>query len=729
MITKSGMILVLILFFCTVESMGQGAEPTRSRCVTGTVMEKYFLKFPREKGDFEKVQQGFQQQYEVLRQVKKTNPSFRQLDAVVNIPVVVHVVMDNPSLVTDEQIQSQIDVLNADYSGNNADSVNIPAAFKPFFGKGNIRFCLAQRDPFDDPTNGIVRKVSSTTSVPGDDDPIKNTAMGGANAWDINKYLNIWVCKMTDPNDLGYTFMPGLPGLSPSDIGLVNAYHAFGTIGSARAPFNKGRTATHEIGHFFNLWHIWGSNECVSSCTDSDFVDDTPNQDKCTYGSPTFPKIDACTNATPGVMFMNFMDYVDDATMCLFTAGQVDRMETALSTLPDRMLLMNSDGCVPPVLYSKDVKAIAIVSPANTDVYCQSGLVPRLQIQNLGSKTLTTVKLHVVIDEGPPAETVINLNLPSLGEALISGNAISVSSGYHSIRMFTTSPNGGPDGEPRNDTASTVFSVVGNTNSPLMEGLENNIFPPAGWGIANNSDVLSFNPVRADYASHFGKASVKFDNYNFQLFGKYSILVTPEIAISQKADSVKITFWRASAQYSNQHADSLEILISGDCGQIYTSVYKKGGADLKTRQDLTTSDFVPDATEWVADTVDITNKVKSYDKVMVQFRNINGYGNNLYLDDIHIYARTLPARLKEEGFLIAPNPTTGIVNIQHYPSAVGLKGVAVYSSTGQLVWKESYPNAAAGNNIRIDLSKVASGLYFVRLVYADKIVTKKILKL
>lgn len=729
-IIRSGIVAVLLFVFNTLKSIGQDGQIARPRCVTGSVMEKYFLQHPREKLDFDKIQLDFQQRYEALRRAKQSNPSLKRLNTVVTIPVVVHVVMDDPSLVTDEQVQSQMDVLNADYSGNNADSVNIPAAFKPFFGKGNIRFCLAQRSPTDEPTNGIIRKVSSTTSIPGPADPVKYSSMGGSDTWNVNKYLNIWVCKMTDLNDLGYSFMPGLSGLTSSDIGLVNAYHAFGTVGSAKSPFNKGRTATHEIGHFFNLWHVWGANECVSSCFDSDFVDDTPNQDQCTYGTPSFPQTDACTNMAPGIMFMNFMDYVDDATMCLFTEGQVDRMETALSTLSDRVQLMNSNGCVPPVIHDQDVKAVTIVSPSYADVHCQSGLLPKLRIENLGSKTLTSVKLNVVIDEGSPAVTVINLNLPTLQETVLTGNAITVASGYHAIRMYTTEPNGATDGQPGNDTASGVFSIIGNSGSPLTEGFESSAYPPSGWGIANNSDLVSFNPVRATNAAHSGNASVKFDNYNFQLFGRQSLLVSPQMAVPDQADSVKITFWRAAAQYSSLHSDTLEILISGDCGQTYTSVYKKGGADLKTRAGFTEIEFVPGAGEWVADTVDISNLVKGrYDQVMVQFRNINGYGNNLYLDDINIYARTLSPRLKEQGYLIAPNPTTGVLNIQHYPSTTGLRGVAVYSSTGQLVWKESYTVFAAGNNIAINLSRVAAGLYIVRLVYADRVVTRKVLKL
>jgi len=723
--------IAVSLCFCIASNAFAQNQPVRPvRCVTGSVMEKYFQKYPRDKAVFDQNQLVFQQKYEAVRRAKKDNPAQQRLNAIVTIPVIVHIVMDNPAIVTDEQVQSQLDVLNADYAGENADSVKIPAAFKPFFGKGNIRFCLAQRNASNEPVNGILRITSSTTSVPGDNDPIKYASMGGSDAWNVNKYLNIWVCKMTDSNDLGYSFMPGLPGLASSDIGLVNAYHAFGTIGSAAAPFNKGRTATHEIGHFFNLWHTWGSNECVKSCSDSDFVDDTPNQDACTYGTPVFPQTDACTNTTPGIMFMNFMDYVDDAAMCLFTAGQADRMETALSTFPDRMQLMGSNGCVPPVLYNNDVKALAVVSPSNASIYCAASIIPRLTIRNLGALTLTSVRLNVVVDGGEPVVTNITLSLPSLQETNLLGNAITAVAGHHSVKIFTTLPNGVADQQPFNDTVTMVFSVVGNANEPLVNGFESAAFPPQGWGIANNSDVIEYNPVRVTNVAHSGTASVKFDNYNYQLFGKRTMLVTPQLAIPLTADSVKIAFWRAAAQYSSINSDTLEILFSADCGQTFTPVYKKGGADLKTRPDFTTTEYIPTAAEWVADTADISAFVKGrYDNIIVQFRNINGYGNNVYIDDINIYARSLPGRLKEQGYLIAPNPTTGLLTIQHYPASSTLRGVAVYSSTGQLVWKAQYSASTALNYIPINLSHAASGVYIVQLVYTDKTITQKVLKM
>ncbi|MCO5240842.1 MAG: M43 family zinc metalloprotease [Chitinophagaceae bacterium] len=728
---KSGFLIAYLYFFLICNGFAQQVQQRPARCATGNVMEEYFKKYPRDKAVFEKNQSEFQLKYEAVRRAGKEIPVQQRVSGIINIPVVVHIVMDNPALVTDAQVQSQIDVLNADYAGANADSVNIPAAFKSFFGKSNLRFCLAQRSPSNEPTNGINRKVSSATSIPGAGDPVKYSTMGGSDAWDVNRYLNIWVCKMSRDVDLGYSFMPGLTGLASADLGLVNAYHAFGTIGSATAPFNKGRTATHEIGHFFNLWHIWGANECEESCADSDFVDDTPNQYKCTFDTPLFPTTDNCTPTAPGIMFMNFMDYVDDAAMCMFTAGQAARMEMALSTFPELMPLLTSNGCVPPVLFNYDVKAWAVQSPVNSTVYCGTSVTPQLRISNLGALTLTSVQLNVEIDGAPPVVTQVNLNLPSLQETVISGNPVNTGTGQHVIRMYTTLPNGNADMRPVNDTAEMVFSVAGNVEGPLKEGFESNVFPPQNWGVANNSDIISYNPARVTPAAHTGTASMKFDNYHYQLFGKYAMLVSPQVAIPLSADSVKITFWRAAAQYSSAHSDTLEVLFSADCGQTYTSVYKKAGADLKTRRDFLTAEYVPVAEEWVADTIDISTLVKGrYDKIMVQFRNINGYGSNvIYLDDIHIYSRTLPPVLKERGYLIAPNPTTGMFVIQHYPSTSALKGVAVYSSTGQLVWKGSYASSLAPDYIPVNLSYMASGVYIVRLVYTDKTITEKIVKI
>ena len=156
----------------------------------------------------------------------------------------------------------------------------------------------------------------------GDDNSVKSSTTGGVNSWPSNKYLNIWVCTLGG-GLLGYAQFPGGP---PKTDGVVILNTAFGRNGTASAPFNRGRTATHEIGHWLNLHHIWGD---TAHCEGTDFVDDTPNQQMPNFGKPHFPHI-TCGNGPNGDMFMNYMDYVDDAAMFMFATGQVARMTATL---------------------------------------------------------------------------------------------------------------------------------------------------------------------------------------------------------------------------------------------------------------------------------------------------------------------------------------------------------------------------------------------------------------
>ena len=269
---------------------------------------------------------------------------------VVRIPVVVHVVYNTAAQnISDAQIQSQIDVLNEDFRKLNADVGSVPGVFAPLAADARIEFQLAVRDPNCNSTNGITRTPTSITAFTydhsqagtPDGEPVKFAASGGHDAWPRDKYLNLWVCNLAG-GLLGYAQFPSDPW--PATDGVVITYTAFGNIGTATAPYNRGRTATHEIGHWFNLLHIWGDDG--TSCSGSDQVDDTPNQADEHYGCPAFPQV-SCSNGPNGDMFMNYMDYTDDACMFMFTAGQVVRMDAALATAP-RAALLGSDGLIPP---------------------------------------------------------------------------------------------------------------------------------------------------------------------------------------------------------------------------------------------------------------------------------------------------------------------------------------------------------------------------------------------
>ncbi|WP_289884786.1 M43 family zinc metalloprotease [Janthinobacterium sp. SUN118] len=242
---------------------------------------------------------------------------------VTQIPVVVHVVWNTAvQNISDAQIASQIDVLNRDYRRTNSDVGSTPAPFLPLTADARVEFALATRDPNGAATSGIERRQTTVTSF-GADDAVKSQATGGMNAWPSDTYLNIWVCQLGG-GLLGYAQFPGGPAATD---GVVVLQSAFGTVGTAAPPFHLGRTATHEVGHWLNLNHIWGDDG--TGCSGTDNVADTPNQGGPNTGQPSFPHV-SCSNGPNGDMFMNYMDYVDDPAMFMFTTGQVARMQACL---------------------------------------------------------------------------------------------------------------------------------------------------------------------------------------------------------------------------------------------------------------------------------------------------------------------------------------------------------------------------------------------------------------
>jgi hypothetical protein len=241
----------------------------------------------------------------------------------ITIPVVVHVVYKtDEENVSDQQIKSQIAVLNEDFRATNADASNAPAPWTGFVADANIEFKLATKDPKGKPTDGITRTKTTRNSF-ATDDSVKTKAGGGHPAWPAARYLNLWVCNLGG-GLLGYAQFPGGPARTD---GVVILHSALGTSGTATAPFNLGRTTTHEIGHWLNLRHIWGDQ---NDCSGTDFVSDTPNAQLPNYGTPTFPHV-SCDNGPNGDMFMNYMDYVDDVAMFMFTPAQVTRMNATLA--------------------------------------------------------------------------------------------------------------------------------------------------------------------------------------------------------------------------------------------------------------------------------------------------------------------------------------------------------------------------------------------------------------
>jgi hypothetical protein len=244
---------------------------------------------------------------------RETRTDLRQA-RVVTIKTVVNVVYNTAEQnISQQQINSQISALNKDFRATNPDKSQTPTPWQGLVTDTRIKFSLVK----------VVRKRTDVTGF-AHDDGVKRASTGGVAPTSPNTHLNIWVCPLSG-GLLGYAQFPGGPA---STDGVVINYRAFGTTGTARAPFDKGRTTTHEVGHYLNLRHIWAD---TPDCGGSDNVADTPNAAGPNFGRPAWPKI-SCNNGPNGDMFMNYMDYVDDVAMFMFTTQQVLRMRTALET-------------------------------------------------------------------------------------------------------------------------------------------------------------------------------------------------------------------------------------------------------------------------------------------------------------------------------------------------------------------------------------------------------------
>src|SRR6185503_10799499 len=310
-------------------------------------------------------------------------------NVVVTIPIVFHIVGSSTRLaqVTDADVLWQLNKLNEDFRGANPDSTNATGFYpvRAYRDYCQIQFCLAQRDPNNNPVSGmggVTRTLSSLTGgtvcAGNNYEMLKHTAQGGIDAWDPTRFMNVWVGEVGNCL-LGVAQFPGT-GLA-NEFGVVLAFDGFGNNPAYTAPgFDLGRTLPHELGHCFSLLHIWGDE---SGCANSDFrtiggstcllpaslagatgdqaIGDTPNQAGATSGCPSGVVTDACSGVAPGFNYQNYMDYTNDACYSMFTKKQVDRMQWVL----DNCLasLKTSNGCAPPVLLLNNAAISAINTP------------------------------------------------------------------------------------------------------------------------------------------------------------------------------------------------------------------------------------------------------------------------------------------------------------------------------------------------------------------------------
>lgn len=559
----------------------------------------------------------------------------RDQNTIYRIPVIVHVIHNGEPVgqganISAAQVLSQIQVLNEDFRRTNPDRTSTPAIFQAVAADARIEFVPATVDPLGvtlaEP--GIRRFRGTRTAYSPDQ---FNTEVKPVTSWDPTRYANLWTAGLSS-NLLGYAqFPPGttLPGMpanpgAPVTDGVVVGFNFFGSIRivntpqlAAGAPFNLGRTLTHEIGHWIGLRHIWGDG----NCSVDDFCADTPNAGAPNFtGTPcTFPGPNSCTEPWPPTgadapdMFQNYMDYSDDPCMNLFTNDQVLRMRTALEQSPIRGPLLTSPVAGPRIIanFSQDK---LIICPGQTVRYTNT---------SVGVSGATVGARNWTFQGGTPA-TAANVDVVDVTYAAV---------GTFETKLLIQSTTGA-----LRDSITKTIQVIdyGSTASPanLTQDFVATAFPPtvpANWESVGSGNTA----WRRSGVGNGNAGSMVADNYNVNMTGAQVLLKTPVLNFAALPAGLSISFHVAHAIFPGA-IDSLEVYYEDVCTGAKTTLFKKGGEGLATVPGTRTAAFVPaNASEWDTIVVRVPRFVGvSFGRVV--FRNVGAFGNNIFVDNIQI---------------------------------------------------------------------------------------------
>jgi hypothetical protein len=566
---------------------------------------------------------------------KKTKQAFStKADEVLTVPIVVHVIHQGESLgsesnIPDEQVLSQIDILNKDFRRLNEDASSTPAEFLPVAADVRIEFLLAKRDPEGLPTTAIVRHQGALSNYGFRTDRELKTQ----SYWPAEDYLNVWVTTLSNPL-IGYAQFPtsNLSGLdmdqkiSRLTDGIVIDYRYMGE-GHNALPFSSGRTATHEIGHFIGLKHIWGSG-----CATDDFCDDTPNKSGSTQGCPTAGSIETCESID---MFQNYLDLADDECMNLFTICQGQRMRTILENSPRRKSLLTSKALIEPTITANDIGIKQILSPLSGD--CRPLVSPQIEVRNYGTNTVTDFKIDLHIDGNLVEVIARNTIVSELSTSIVSFSEIDISLLYNPIFEFTiTETNNVPDGNSENNIKSIQISFAEERPIPYFQNFESSLLD---WQLRNSVGASSsWIQSQAPYEQVENKGIIlPYYQNPSDRFGEIDILASPVFDLSSLA-SADISFKYAYAAIVENAYDVFTVAVSTDCGNTFPEenyIYQRFSPLLSTAG-FSAISFIPEGPDdWKEIEINIS-EFAGNENVVIGFIGHNGGGNNLYLDDFSI---------------------------------------------------------------------------------------------
>lgn len=666
-------IISLIVYYSLSNIIAQNTTPC------------YFDQYSSEKIAIETEQKIQAAIYKKSLTTYKTSSS----DDIRTIPVVVHIIHDSGSEnISQAQIESQIQILNEDYgkiTGTNGDGNGVDT---------KVQFCLAKIDHNGNCTNGIVRIKSLLTNH----QTYQRALLKELSFWDNDRYLNIYIVKSINGNVGGYSSFPGGPA---EEDGVVVRHNLFGNIGTASS--SLGRTTTHELGHWFGLYHTFNNGCGTDTCLDGDYVCDTPPQELPSYNCNT---LNTCSNDLPDVNDQkeNYMSYTPDACKNIFTNGQKLRIQATLDTFRTEIWSASNlitTGCDSTYITPSSCSVVADFVTLSTKV-CNGNSIYFID-KSLNNPT----NWQWTFQGGIPYTS--NSQNPNVTYDLF---------GIYSVKLKVWDSTSS-DSVEFTDYITVSLPGKGNALS-FEENFDVGIYPPSTLTINNPDGGVTWE--LDSLASVSGKYSLKINNLINTNYGSSDELILPyfDFATAHPDSDVYMSFKWAYAKSDATFSDELLVLLSTDCGVNYTQIFYKTQNTLATAPTQATP-FIPDPAQW-KDAYISLNTYRNESYVQLKIVNVTDGGNNLYIDDIYTGDGSVATtginevRDYSESISLFPNPSNEYVILEYALKQNELVQVFIYSMQEQLIksYNEGIKNKQT-HRVTISTENLSQGLYFVKV--------------
>jgi PKD repeat protein len=613
------------------------------------------------------------------------------------IPMVFHVVHNyGPENISDAQIYDAVSILTRDYNLKNPDTANIYSTFKALQANVGFTFKLAQIDPNGNCTNGIDR-IPNLKTYTGSD-------AAKFNAWPSNKYLNVWVVNKISSGAAGYAFYPG--STSSTNDGIMILYDYVGSTGASTV--GTSRALTHEVGHFFNLQHVWGSNNTPGVSCGNDGVTDTPvtkGWDHC----PTSAQAAVCTS---GIVenYENYMEY----SYCgnhMFTKAQATRMVAAANS---------SIGSRSSLWTTGNQTATGVSAAPNL---CKADFtINRNEVCENGTVTFTDASWN-----GTP--TSYTWSFPGGTPSTATTSPVTVTyaaAGTYNVTL--TASNGTSSPSVTKTNLVKVYPAASSQGLPFAEGFEGVILPNSTWTVNNTDNKATWTTTSS--AHYTGNSCMYIANATNDT-AQVDEIESPALDFTTLG-SPKLYYKVAYAQKDASSNDALRVMVSTNCGVSWSAKQIKAGNKLMSVTPQTGT-FTPTLTsQWRPDSVILTSYA-AVKNVRIKFQFTNADGNNIYIDDINITGSTLTG---------IDNPLANTINFNVYPNPVQDRSVVdfnlvdkakvsvnIYDILGKEVGKlvDRQQLSAGEHKYPFNTTGMNSGIYFVKLMVNDQLFVEKVI--